>query len=228
VILEVIVQSVADARAAADGGADRLEVVRAIEEGGLTPPFSLVRRIAEITALPLRVMIRENAGYTTTRRELAVLRRQAEALASAGIDGIVAGFADAGKLRLDDLAALLEAAPRLRVTFHRAFDALDDPAGAVRALARVPAIDSILTSGGAGDPPQRCARLRDLAARAGMRLRIIAGGGVDEEMFQEVARSGCVNEVHVGRLAREAWDRRAPVSRARVRRLRAIADGVRD
>ena len=36
-LLEVIVQSEADARAAAEGGADRLEVVRAIRDGGLTP-----------------------------------------------------------------------------------------------------------------------------------------------------------------------------------------------
>jgi copper homeostasis protein len=226
-ILEVIVQSVADARAAADGGADRLEVVRAIEEGGLTPPFSLVRRIAEATALPLRVMVRDNAGYATTPTELALLRRQAGVLADAGIDGIVAGFADAGKLRLDDFARVIDAAPGVRFTFHRAFDTLDDPLGAVRALARVSAIDSILTSGGGGNARERCARLRELAARAGRRLRIIAGGGVDEEMFEEVARSGCVNEVHVGRLARDRWDQRAPVSHARVRRLRAIADGVR-
>ena len=223
-LLEVIVQTVADARAAEDGGADRLEVVRSIEEGGLTPPLSLVRRITEATSLPLRVMIRENRGYATTRGELAVLRRQAAAVAAATVDGIVAGFAEGGKLRLDDLAAVLDSAPGVRVTFHRAFDVLDDPLGAVRALARVPAIDSILTSGGAGSPEQRCERLRQLASRGAPRLRIIAGGGVDEAMFDEIVRTRCVEEVHVGRLARAAWDQRAPVSANRVRRLREIAD----
>ena len=38
-LLEVIVQTLADAREAASGGADRLEVVRAIRDGGLTPLF---------------------------------------------------------------------------------------------------------------------------------------------------------------------------------------------
>ena len=56
-------QSVADARAAAQGGANRLEVVRAIRDGGLTPALSLVEAIAAETALPLRVMVRENPGF---------------------------------------------------------------------------------------------------------------------------------------------------------------------
>src|SRR5262245_44731088 len=62
-LLEVIVQSLDDARAALAGGADRLEVVRAIEDGGLTPPIELVHEIAAHVGLPLRVMVRENAGY---------------------------------------------------------------------------------------------------------------------------------------------------------------------
>ena len=43
VLLEVIVQTIADARAAAEAVSDRLEVVRAIGDGGLTPPLSLVQ-----------------------------------------------------------------------------------------------------------------------------------------------------------------------------------------
>ena len=70
IVLEVIVESVADAREAARGGADRLEVVRALELGGLTPPLTLVREIAEAVSLPLRVMVRGNAGYATTPRNV--------------------------------------------------------------------------------------------------------------------------------------------------------------
>src|SRR5438105_1821049 len=107
VLLEVIVQSVEDARAAARGGADRLEVVRAIRDGGLTPPVALVRAIAAAVALPLRVMI-------------------------------------------------------------------------------------------------------------------VAGGGVDEEMLARIAQRGCVAEVHVGRAARADADPESPVSAAHVARLREL------
>src|SRR5207248_5942002 len=87
-LLEVIVQTLADAREAASGGADRLEVVRAIRDGGLTPLVSLVRSIAAEMPLPLRVMVRENAGYATHDAELPVLRRAAAEFAAVGADGL--------------------------------------------------------------------------------------------------------------------------------------------
>ena len=74
-LLEVIVQTVADARAAARGGADRLEVVRAIHDGGLTPDLAVVRQIAAEVSLPLRVMVRENSGFSTDASERPSLRR---------------------------------------------------------------------------------------------------------------------------------------------------------
>lgn len=223
ILLEVIVQSVADAREAARGGADRLEVVRRIRDGGLTPPLSLVRAIAAETSLPLRVIVRENAGYATSAGELPALRRAAGEFAAAGVDGLVIGFARAGEPALDDVASVLEAVPGMRATFHRAFDMLRDPLRAIDDLAGVAQVDRILTSGGDGTPAARCERLREYTARAGARLEIIAGSGVDDEALALFARAGCVREVHVGRAAREGADPEGPVSVARVRRLRALA-----
>ena len=159
-LLEVIVQTLADALEAARGGADRLEVVRALEDGGLTPPLALVQEIAAQVTLPLRVMVRENAGYTTGDGERPALRRAAAAFADARVDGIVIGFADAGELELDYVADVLTAAPEINVTFHRAFDQLRDPLAAIDAISRVPRVDRILTSGGAGPPSVRAERLR--------------------------------------------------------------------
>jgi copper homeostasis protein len=223
ILLEVIVQTVADARAAADGGADRLEVVRAIRDGGLTPAPSLVEAIATATSLPLRVMIRENAGYESSPVERRLLQQAASDIASIGVHGLVAGFARGGDLLLDDLSVVLDAAPRVPVTFHRAFDTLADPGGAVDVLGQIQAIDRILTSGGDGTARERCARLRELSARAAGRLVIVAGGGVDEAAFAMFARDGCVREIHVGRAARDGIDPDGPVAAARVRRLRGLA-----
>ncbi len=218
-------QSVADARAAAEGGADRLEVVRAIRDGGLTPALSLVEAIAAETALPLRVMVRENPGFEGPPGERPALRRAAAAFAAAGVDGLVAGFAKAGALSLDELAPVLEGAPAIPITFHRAFDSLDQPEAAIDVLCAVPFIDRILTSGGEGSARERCARLRRYVARAGDCIVIVAGGGVDDESFALFAREACVQEIHVGRAAREGMDPEGPVSAARVRRLRDLAEG---
>ncbi len=217
-------QSVADALEAASGGADRLEVVRAIKDGGLTPPVSLVRAIASETRLPLRVMVRENAGYATNGRELPVLRRAVGEFGALGVDGIVIGFARGGHASIEDLTDALDGHPGVRVTFHRAFDQLLDPLAAIPELAAVDQVDRILTSGGDGSAAARCERLRGYTARAGSRFEIVAGGGVDEEALTLFARSGCVREAHVGRAARVGDDPNGPVSAERVRRLRQLAD----
>jgi copper homeostasis protein len=223
-LLEVIVQSVADAREAALGGADRLEVVRAIHDGGLTPELALVREIAADVSLPLRIMVRENAGYSTDAGERPALRRAAAAFADAGVDGLVIGFAHAGELELGRVADVLEAAPDVNVTFHRAFDQLREPLGAIDALAGVARVDRILTSGGEGTAAVRCERLRTYQERAGARLTIIAGGGLDVEMLSALVQIRTVREVHVGRAARKGHDPNGVVSATEVSRLREIID----
>jgi copper homeostasis protein len=221
--LEVIVQTVEDAVAATRGGADRLEVVRDIRRGGLTPPLPLVAQIAAATPLPLRVMVRERDSYALEPADLEPLRHAARELAGLGVDGIVAGFAVGGSPALDDLRRVLDDVP-VAVTFHRAFDSLSDPLAAVDLIADVPGVDRILTSGGDGPAAARAARLARLASRAAGRLTVIAGGGVDRESLACFAAAGCVREVHVGRAARPGDDPDAPVSERLVALLRAIAD----
>src|SRR4051794_29891517 len=109
-LLEVIVQTVADAVAARHGGADRLEVVRAIDRDGLTPSIELVRAIQLETGLPLRVMVRERNRFDLDPRDLPALRRAAAALAAAGVDGLVIGFVRDAAPDLIDLSSVLQAA----------------------------------------------------------------------------------------------------------------------
>jgi copper homeostasis protein len=220
----VIVQTVADARAAEAGGADRIEIVRAIECGGLTPTLDLIRAIASETSLPLRVMVRESDGFSVSdSRELSALQRSIAALAELGVDGAVLGFTRGDQLDLVTTRAVLSAAPALAATFHRAFDDLRDPAAAIDVLCGVSQVDRILTSGGTGDRTARRRKLDEFATYAAPRLTILAGSGVDALLLQALAASGCVREVHVGRAAREPQQQTAPVSADRVRQLREIA-----
>jgi copper homeostasis protein CutC len=224
--IEVIVQTVDDARAAMDGGADRLEVVRSMRDGGLTPPVSVVEAIKRVTPLPLRVMVRENAGFGTTGAELEVLRAAAWSFTKLAVDGLVLGFAKSGELSLTEFASVIEAAPEVPVTFHRAFDSLTDQLSAIDTLSTIRRVDGILTSGGEGSAAERCARLHQFVERAGPRLSIIAGGGVDLESFELLVRNRTVSWIHVGRAARDGRDPEGPVSAASVRRLRDLAEGL--
>jgi copper homeostasis protein len=223
-LLEVIVQTVEDAREAARGGANRLEVVRAIDQAGLTPSLELVRNIAREVPLPLRVIVRANAGYMTDPLELGGLRTYCARLGDLGVDGVVIGFADAGRLRLDLVRSALAETPEIRATFHRAFDTLRQPLEAIDELCDEPRIDRVLTSGGDGSAQERGRQLARLAGHAGGRLTIIAGSNVDKDVLATFAEMRCVTEVHVGRAARLGSDPNGPVLARLVRDLRAICD----
>jgi copper homeostasis protein len=223
-VLEVIVQSLADAREAEAGGADRLEVVREIERDGLTPSLDLVRALQSEVRLPLRVMVRESDGFGISGpEELRTLQRTFGILADLGVDGAVVGFARDGRLDLQAMRSVLSAAPYLQVTLHRAFDTVADPFAAIDEALTLPQIDHILTSGGDGDWPTRCRRFAQYAAKAGPRITFLPGGGVDDQALVALAASKCASEAHVGRAAREPQVATGKVSRQRVHRLKTIA-----
>jgi copper homeostasis protein len=201
-LLEVIACSVRDAIEAQEGGAGRLELVRELGRGGLTPQLDLVAEVVERVTIPIRVMIREADGYAAgTAHAVERLARLANRVASLGVDGVVVGFLDRGGIDVAAMQAVLAAAAPVRVTFHHAFDELPDPIGALQALRRWPAIDRVLTSGGVGDWNQKAARLREWTDAAQPDMRILAGGGIDLKALRILARAG-LPEAHTARAAR--------------------------
>jgi len=149
-ILEVCVDSLASARAAVAGGADRLELCSALSVGGLTPYEALLRQIKEEWDIPVRCLMRPRPGdflYTAEEREL--LRRQILSLKAAGADGFVIGCLDPfGALDKAAMAPLLAACGDTGVTLHRAIDVSADPEQTYRAAMEL-GIDTVLTSGAA-------------------------------------------------------------------------------
>ena len=222
--LEVIATSVEDAVEAARGGAHRLEVVRDVSCGGLTPSIDLVRHIQQAVSVPLRVMVRESAGFTCgSSDELRTLANQVMTLETLGVDGIVVGWTRNGGVDEGALAQVLEAGPSLRATFHRAFDSLEDPEGALAALGRHRQIDRVLTGGGTGTWTSRCAELRRYARCAGAGMVILPGGGIDTAALGALARCDGITEAHVGRAARVGRSIEGRVSADAVRALRRAA-----
>lgn len=115
--IEVIVCSVADAVEAERGGADRLEVARAMDQSGLTPPMGMVREIQRAVRLPLRVMVRERDDFHCDRpAELDRLCDTASELDAIGVDGIVVGFERDGAVDVAPLERILRSAPGVRAT----------------------------------------------------------------------------------------------------------------
>lgn len=221
-LIEVIACTVQDAIEAERGGAGRLEIARDMDRAGLTPPVSLVREISKAVRLPLRVMIRENDGFIRAGdEELASMVRAARELSRIdGVEGLVLGFIRGDDVDHETVAAILAAVPRLRATFHRAFDALPDPPRAIAGLKRHTQIDRILSGGGSGTWAERCGQLSALAALAGPEIAMLPGGSVDLEAVRHIARTPGLTEAHVGRAVRIPAETWGQVSAALVRRLR--------
>lgn len=151
-VLEVCVDSLASARAAIAGGADRLELCSALAVGGLTPYEALLRQIKEESSIPVRCLMRPRAGdFLYTPEELDLLRMQILQLKNAGADGFVIGCLTAdGKLDKEAMRPLIEACGGCGITLHRCIDVSADLEQTYRDAAAL-GIDTVLTSGGAGN-----------------------------------------------------------------------------
>ena len=151
-ILEVCVDSYASAMAAIAGGADRLELCSALAVGGRTPSPVLLRQIREVSSIPVRCLMRTRGGdFLYTPEEIRQMAMEITMLKEAGADGFVIGCLDAdGNLDTDAMNPLLEAAEGAGLTLHRCIDVSRNLCETYRAAAAL-GIDTILTSGGAGN-----------------------------------------------------------------------------
>jgi copper homeostasis protein len=203
-MLEVIAETLADARAAEAGGADRIELVRDLHRDGLTPSLDLVAQIRAAVRTPMRVMLRERDGFDIDSAGIDALANAAAELQSLDVDGLVLGFTRRGVLDTGAIRALCDAAPALRVTFHRAIEHVRDVSASFDMLARFPQIDTILHSGGTGDAAVRCARFTELHALAAGRFTILAGGGMTPALLHALRLHTPIRAFHTGRAVRDA------------------------
>ena len=91
-LLEVISTSPADSQAIAAASADRIELVSALEIGGITPSRALLRKCLEVTSIPTMVMVRHhNQGFVLTPSERHLLVEEAFDLVDSGAKGLVIG-----------------------------------------------------------------------------------------------------------------------------------------
>ena len=96
VLLEVCIDSVAGALAAAEGGADRVELCANLVEGGTTPSTGMIRAVRRAVDLPIMVMIRPRGGhFCFSPLEFDTMRAEAEAVLAEDVAGIVIGILDA-------------------------------------------------------------------------------------------------------------------------------------
>ena len=188
-ILEVCVDSLASAKAAMAGGADRLELCSALAVGGLSPYGELLEQIKATCPLPVRCLMRPRPGdFLYTEEEIELMCAQIRHLRAAGADGFVVGaLTPEGALDSRAMEQLLNACGDKPVTLHRCIDVAADPVRVYRAAAAL-GLDTVLTSGAAASCREGKATLASLLA-----LReelngpeVLIGAGVNAAVIREL------------------------------------------
>lgn len=179
-LLEVAANSVASAVAAQEGGAGRVELCSALELGGLTPSHGQIALARDRLRIPLYVLVRPRAGdFLYNDDECATMLRDIEACVGLGCDGVVIGMLDAdGNVDRRRCAELVSAAKGLGVTFHRAIDVSRDPLQALEDAIAL-GCERVLSSGAQPGAPQGVVLLREMVQRAGDRISVMPGAGID-------------------------------------------------
>lgn len=199
-------ESLDAAHAAAEGGAQRLELCAQLAIGGVTPDVPLLQACRSVLTIPIYVLIRPRAGdFVYSPAEHRTMVQQIADAKMAGAHGIVTGaLTESNEIAEEQTSELIAAARPLPVTFHRAIESCVDLSRALETLVRL-GVDRILASG--------TARVGQLVRQSRGRVAILAGGGITADNVGQLVRETGVREIHFS--VRDAAKVRAIIANAK-------------
>lgn len=184
------------ARLAAKYEVDRIETCIALEQGGLTPTEAMVSWIDQTFDLEQHILIRQRAGgFVYNYDEILVMREQILSMKQLKVKGVVIGaLTEEGKIDLSALENWKRAAGDLDLTFHRAFDELEDWRTGMEQLIKM-GFKRILTNGQAPNVSEGKETLYEMVLHAAGRIEIMAGGGLKPADIPKLREDG-LSAVH--------------------------------
>lgn len=203
--LEIIALNARDAKAAQKAGADRIELVSAMEVGGLSPAIDTVKEVLAAVTIPVNVMVRLTAeSFTYSSEQFSDLLAYIEQVKDLGINGLVFGSLDANNnVDTQQLAQIKAACGSLDFTFHRAID--EDYDKYKENFEVVNGVSTtVLTSGGTKYPIVENIEL--LKSISHGQTRVLVGGGINASNYQLLFNSLPNCDFHIGSLAYKDGD----------------------
>lgn len=204
--LEICANSVESCVEAQRGGAYRVELCAGIPEGGTTPSYGDIVMARKLLNIKLNVIIRPRGGdFLYSDLEHKIMLEDIEIAGRLGVDGVVIGCLTAdGDIDMERNRELIEASGDMSVTFHRAFDMSRNPFESLEKIIDL-GCDRILTSGQQPKAYDGIELLKELVEKAGDRIIIMPGSGVNASNIAEIANKTGAVELHLsGREAIES------------------------
>ncbi len=178
-LLEICVENLTDALEAEKAGAHRIELCANLVVGGTTPRHDLIATAAKQLSIPFYPIIRPRGGnFIFDSIELNEMIKAIEYCKSVGCKGVVLGVLNV-KNEIDLLAIqkLKMAAGQMHITFHKAFDLIENQKNALEQLISLD-IQNVLTSGGGATAAEGQNTLKHLVSLSNDCINILVGGGV--------------------------------------------------
>ena len=238
-LLEIIATSADEAVTAASYGADRVELISAFEQGGLSPQEDVTLTTIEALKrfeqsdnapiskiIPIHAMVRPHSkSFVYDKADLSVMITELKNLHRLGVHAFVLGtLRSNGTIDTEALERLLDAAGDRPVTFHRAFDEVHDQEAALTTLLEYPQIKWVLTSGGKPSVLQavnQISRLIELSK--GQTITIMPGSGLSVASLPDFVQATGAQAVHLGTGVRYGGTD-TPIDGALVQQARQLLD----
>ncbi len=203
--VEICANSFQSAINAQLGGADRIELCVNLEAGGTTPDAATIQMSTNTLGQSLNgkktevfVLIRPRSGnFCYSPLELGQMRRNILFCKECKVDGIVIGvLTKEGKVDVKACANLVRIAHPMRLTFHRAFDRIENKSEALEQIIEL-GFERILTSGGAATAWEGKNVIAQLIEIADARISIMPGAGVNSDNVKAIVDFTGAKEIHL-------------------------------
>ena len=195
-IFEACVGNYKEAVLAAEKGANRIELCDNLMEGGTTPSYGTIKKTLEKLDIPVMVIIRPRGGdFTYTEDELEIMKYDVQMCKELGTSGVVIGAIKDSGVDKEIIRELVSIAKPMTITFHMAFDEIEDKYSAIDELIHI-GIDRVLTKGGNESAMVGKDLLRDLIKYANGRISIMPGKGIDKENRDFILEYTGACEIH--------------------------------
>ena len=197
ILLEACVGCYKEAKKAELQGADRIELCDNLGEGGTTPSYGTIYLATQNINIPIAVIIRPRGGdFVYSNDEFEIMKKDIVICKELGVETVVFGILNKeNKIDIERTKELIDLASGLKVTFHMAFDEIDDKFEALKQLISMN-VDRVLTKG-----CKTCAldgknTLKNLVEKSDNRITILVGGGVTYKNYKELSNYIGCNEMH--------------------------------
>ena len=196
-IIEICATTINSVINANRAGADRIELCSNYSVGGLTPTIKFIKKALSISKIPINVLVRSRPGdfiYNTI--EIDKMKKDILSIMELGVNGFVVGSINSnGVIDHKFMNWVRDHTDQLDLTFHRAFDYLDNQNDCVDTLVKI-GFSRILCSGNENDAIEGMENLISLNKYSNDKIVIMPGGGVNKENCLEFKNAG-FKEIHL-------------------------------